>query len=172
MSSKMPWACFRRARSTRPSANAKRASPTRCVSGRSRDCVFPRLSSTRAGDPHPRAGDPNSLPTRPAPRANHLPGMALHHHLACPILLRSPGSSPGPCHLESGNNGGNDLTPNWALKHGFLRACKHRPRRPSASAPPQAVPNRGLAAVTLVRCLAFVLSPAFTLRHARFVRRY
>jgi len=70
------------------------------------------------------------------------------------------------------NNGWNDLTQNWALKHGFLHACKHRPRRPSASGPPQPVPNRGLAAVTLVLCLAFVLSSAFTLRHSKIVRRY
>jgi hypothetical protein len=70
------------------------------------------------------------------------------------------------------NNGWNDLTPNWALKHGFLHACKHRSRRPSASGPPQPVPNPGLTAVTLVLCLAFVLSSAFTLRHSKIVRRY
>ncbi|MGD0460507.1 MAG: hypothetical protein ABSC21_22530 [Terriglobia bacterium] len=70
------------------------------------------------------------------------------------------------------NNGGNDLTPNWALENGFLRACKHRPRRPSAAGPPQAVPNRGLAAVILVLCSAFVLSSAFTLRHSKIVRSY
>jgi hypothetical protein len=70
------------------------------------------------------------------------------------------------------NNGGNDLTPNWALKHGFLRACRHRPPRPSASGPPQAVPNRALAAVTPVLCLVFVLSSAFTLRDSKIVRRY
>jgi hypothetical protein len=70
------------------------------------------------------------------------------------------------------NNGWNDLTQNWALKHGFLHACKHRPRQPAPDGPPRPVTNRGLAAVTLIRCLAFVLCAAFTLRHSKLVRRY
>jgi hypothetical protein len=70
------------------------------------------------------------------------------------------------------NNGWNDLTQNWALKHGFVHACKHRPRQPAPDGTAQPVPNRGLAAVTLIRCLAFVLCAAFTLRHSKLVRRY
>jgi len=30
------------------------------------------------------------------------------------------------------NNGWNDLTQNWAFKHGFLHACRHRPKTASA----------------------------------------
>lgn len=70
------------------------------------------------------------------------------------------------------NNGWNDLTQNWSLKHGFLHACKHRPKRPADSGPRQPVPNRGLAAVTLILCLAFALFSAFTLLHSKIYRRY
>ncbi|MGH9575796.1 MAG: hypothetical protein ACRD3R_00045 [Terriglobales bacterium] len=70
------------------------------------------------------------------------------------------------------NNGWNDLTQNWALKHGFLHACKHRPRQPAPDGTPQPVPNRGLAAVTLILGLAFVLCSAFTLLHSKLVRLY
>lgn len=31
------------------------------------------------------------------------------------------------------NNGWNDLTQNWAFKHGFLHACRHRPQTASAA---------------------------------------
>ena len=31
------------------------------------------------------------------------------------------------------NNGWNDLTQNGALKHGFLPACKHRPKERAAA---------------------------------------
>ena len=68
------------------------------------------------------------------------------------------------------NNGWNDLTQNWALKHGALHACKHRPRQLGPDGTRQPVPNRGLAVVTLIRCLAFVLSAAFSLRHSKLVR--
>lgn len=66
------------------------------------------------------------------------------------------------------NNGWMDLTQNWAFKHGFLHACRHRPKRGQ----PQAVENRGLAAVTLILLLAFNLSSAFVLCHSKLVRRY
>jgi hypothetical protein len=70
------------------------------------------------------------------------------------------------------NNGWNDLTQNWALKHDFLHACKHRPKTVSASGERQLVPNRGLAAVTLILCLAFALTSAFLLLHSKLFRRY
>jgi hypothetical protein len=69
------------------------------------------------------------------------------------------------------NNGWNDLTQNWALKHGFLHACKHRPKQPACDGR-KLVPNRGLAAVTLVLLLAFTLCSAFCLLHSKLVRRY
>ena len=34
------------------------------------------------------------------------------------------------------NNGWNDLTQNWSLKHGFLHACRHRPSATAAETPP------------------------------------
>ena len=70
------------------------------------------------------------------------------------------------------NNGWNDLTQHWALKHGFLHACRHRPQTISPSGARQPVPNRGLAAVTLILLLAFTLCSAFTLRHFKLFRRY
>jgi hypothetical protein len=70
------------------------------------------------------------------------------------------------------NNGWNDLTQNWAFKHGFLHACRHRPKTCSSDGERQPVPNRGLPAVTLILLLAFTLSSAFTLRHSKLFRRY
>ena len=84
------------------------------------------------------------------------------------------------------NNGWNDLTQNWAFKHGFLHACRHRPSQPSARLSPtidsaepvqsetQAplVANRGLAAVSLILLLAFTLSMAFVHCHSKLFRRY
>lgn len=70
------------------------------------------------------------------------------------------------------NNGWNDLTQHWALKHDFLHACKHRPKVASTSGQRQPVANRGLAAVTLILCLAFVLCSAFVLLHSKIFRRY
>lgn len=70
------------------------------------------------------------------------------------------------------NNGWNDLTQHWALKHGFLHACKHRPLAPQPDGQRQLVPNRGLAAVTFILLLAFTLSSAFTHCHSKLVRRY
>jgi len=93
------------------------------------------------------------------------------------------------------NNGWNDLTQNWALKHGFLHACRHRPRaaatqnqspQPAVLAavaedsktPPEQVnnhhhpliPNHGLAAVALILIIAFTLCAAFIHCHSKLVR--
>ena len=70
------------------------------------------------------------------------------------------------------NNGWNDLTQNWALQHDFLHACKHRPKIVWPSGERQLAPHRGLAAVTLILCLAFALSSAFILLHSKIFRRY
>lgn len=93
------------------------------------------------------------------------------------------------------NNGWNDLTQHWSLKHGFLHACRHRPRAaiedqqspPASEAPPETpdaahssvpeqhdhlVPNRGLPVVVLILMLAFTLCAAFTQCHSKLVRRY
>ncbi len=80
--------------------------------------------------------------------------------------------SLGHARWKNENNGWNDLTQNWALKHGFLHACNHRPKVPSKSAGSQAVPNRGLAVVVLILCLAFVLSSAFAILHSKLFRLY
>ena len=69
------------------------------------------------------------------------------------------------------NNGWNDLTQNWALKHGFLHACRHRPQAASADGKPHPVPTRGLAAVVLILSLAFNLFSAFVLLHSKLFRR-
>ena len=75
------------------------------------------------------------------------------------------------------NNGWNDLTQNWPLKHGFLHACKHRPKAGAAAGAaatvggiPQLTANHGLAAVVLILCTAFVLSSAFALIHSKIMR--
>ena len=78
----------------------------------------------------------------------------------------------GHTRWKNENNGWNDLTQNWALKHGFLHACKHRPQALATSGQREPVPNRGLAAVTLILCLAFALSSAFTLLHSKIFRLY
>lgn len=65
------------------------------------------------------------------------------------------------------NNGWNDLTQNWAFKHGFLHACKHRPHLSGDSQP---VPNTGLAAVALILLLAFILLAAFVHCHSKIFR--
>jgi hypothetical protein len=78
----------------------------------------------------------------------------------------------GHTRWKNENNGWNDLTQNWALKHGYLHACKHRPQARSTSRQRELVPNRGLAAVTLILCLAFALSSAFTLLHSKLFRLY
>jgi hypothetical protein len=70
------------------------------------------------------------------------------------------------------NNGWNDLTQNWALKHGFLHACKHRPKNRTPGAKSGPVPNQGLMAVMLILCLAFALVSAFILLHSKLFRLY
>ena len=70
------------------------------------------------------------------------------------------------------NNGWNDLTQHWAFKHGYLHACRHRPQTGSPDGQRQPVPNRGLAAWTLILLLAFTLCSAFNLRHSKLFRRY
>ena len=92
------------------------------------------------------------------------------------------------------NNGWNDLTQNWAFKHGFLHACRHRPSENSQNyggepeptpviatnqhtqtdtpAPAALVVNCGLAAVSLILLLAFTLSMAFSHCHSKIFRRY
>jgi Transposase DDE domain len=89
------------------------------------------------------------------------------------------------------NNGWNDLTQNWAFKHGFLHACRHRPAtgarniegKPlpatgTSELVPQDIPadslvvNRGLSAVSLILLLAFTLSTAFIHCHSKLFRRY
>ena len=71
------------------------------------------------------------------------------------------------------NNGWNDLTQNWAFKHGFLHACRHRPKAkpPASTDEPELVPNHGLAAVTLILLIAFALVSAFALRHSKLAPR-
>jgi len=92
------------------------------------------------------------------------------------------------------NNGWNDLTQNWALKHGFLHACRHRPRAATTENQPpqpadsevtkedstvapkqvenhdQLIPNHGLAAIALILVLAFTLCAAFLHCHSKLVR--
>src|SRR5205823_5953810 len=70
------------------------------------------------------------------------------------------------------NNGWNDLTRNWAFKHGFLHACRHRPQTDSENGPRQPVANRGLAVVSLILLLAFTLCSAFVHCHSKIFRRY
>jgi hypothetical protein len=65
-----------------------------------------------------------------------------------------------------------DLTKHWALKHGFLHACRHRPKQLDASGQRVEVPNRGLPAVTLILLIVFALSSNFVLRHSKLVRLY
>jgi hypothetical protein len=69
------------------------------------------------------------------------------------------------------NNGWMDLTKHWAFKHGFLHACRHRPKRTNPAGQRELVPNQGLAAVTLIFLIAFGLCAAFVLRHSKLARR-
>src|SRR5208337_1970334 len=43
ISTRMPWDCYRHDNPISPSTTTARASPTKCVSGRSRDCLLPKL---------------------------------------------------------------------------------------------------------------------------------
>ena len=85
-----------------------------------------------------------------------------------PMLVRRLGHD----RWKQENNGWNDLTQNWAFKHGFLHACRHRPQITTETGERQPVPNHGLAAVTLILLLAFTLSSAFTHCHSKLFRRY
>jgi hypothetical protein len=76
----------------------------------------------------------------------------------------------GNARWKEENNGGCDLA--WALKHGFLHACKDRPQCRSPSGRSQPVANHGLAAVTLILCIAFLLSSVFALRRSEIYRLY
>jgi DDE family transposase len=68
------------------------------------------------------------------------------------------------------NNGWMDLTKYWDFKHGFLHACRHRPKQTNASGKQEPVSNHGLAAVTLILLIAFALTSAFVLRHSKLAR--
>lgn len=82
----------------------------------------------------------------------------------------------GHLRWKNENNGWNDLTQNWMLKHGFLHACKHRVKlvQPGENNEPREalVSNSGLPAVILTLCIAFVLFTAFTLLHSKFYRAH
>ena len=86
-----------------------------------------------------------------------------------PTVIRRLGHS----RWKNENNGWMDLTKHWALKHGFLHACQHRPKQlDAASGQRQLVANHGLAAVVWILLIAFTLSSAFVLRHSKLARLY
>ncbi len=64
-----------------------------------------------------------------------------------------------------------DLTKYWAFKHGFLHACRHRPKQTTAEGKRESVFNHGLAAVTFILLIAFALTSAYVLRHSKLARR-
>lgn len=95
------------------------------------------------------------------------------------ITTLDPQAFPSPLVRKLGhdrwkqeNNGWNDLTQNWAFKHGFLHACRHRPQTRSPDGERKPVANRGLAAVALILMLAFTLCSAFVHCHSKIFRRY
>jgi hypothetical protein len=97
----------------------------------------------------------------------------------CWISTLDPPSFParvvwhlGHLRWKNENNGWNDLSQNFALKHGFLHACKHRPKTLSAEGKREPVANHGLAVVALIRCLAFDLFSAFVRLHSKLFRRH
>jgi hypothetical protein len=77
----------------------------------------------------------------------------------------------GHSRWKNENNGWMDLTKHWAFKHGFLHACRHRPKQATASGDREPVSNHGLAAVIFILLIAFALTSAFVLRHSKLVRR-
>lgn len=98
-----------------------------------------------------------------------------------PPITRSPCGSCGPKkssrrlghdRWKQENNSWNDLTQNWAFKHGFLHACRHRPQTHNAEGERKPVANRGLAAVAIIMLLAFTLCSAFIQCHSKIFRRY
>ena len=91
----------------------------------------------------------------------------LDAHTFSPQMIRRLGHD----RWKQENNGWNDLTQNWALKHDFLHACRHRPIA-QQDGPHRTVPNTGLPAVVLILLLAFTLCSAFTHCHSKLFRRY
>jgi hypothetical protein len=91
--------------------------------------------------------------------------------LPAPAFLAPVVRRLGHDRWKNENNGWMDLTLHWAFKHGFLHACRHRPKRRQPSGERERVPNHGLAAVTLILLIAFALCSAFVLRHSKLVRR-
>lgn len=89
------------------------------------------------------------------------------HIVPAPVVRRL-----GHDRWKQENNGWMDLTQHWAFKHGFLHACRHRPKQVDASGQRAMVPNHGLAAVTFILLIAFALSSNFVLRHSKLVRLY
>lgn len=77
----------------------------------------------------------------------------------------------GHSRWKNENNGWMDLTKHWAFKHGFLHACRHRPKQTNQSGEREPVANHGLAAVILILLIAFVLTSAFVLRHSKLARQ-
>jgi hypothetical protein len=77
----------------------------------------------------------------------------------------------GHSRWKNENNGWMDLTKHWAFKHGFLHACRHRPKQTNASGQREMVANRGLEAVALILLIAFALASAFVRRHSKLARR-
>ena len=69
------------------------------------------------------------------------------------LVIRQLGHS----RWKNENNGWMDLTKHWAFKHGFLHACRHRPKQTNASGERELVPNHGLEAVTFILLIAFRL---------------
>lgn len=80
----------------------------------------------------------------------------------------------GHLRWKNENNGWNDLTQFWGLKHGFVHACRHRVKTLLQADPPQRalVPNHGLPAVVFMLSIAFVLFSAFTFLHSKTYRLY
>jgi Transposase DDE domain len=78
----------------------------------------------------------------------------------------------GHARWKQENNGWNDLTQNWAFKHDFLHACRHRPKTESEDGERKPVANQGLAAVSFILLLAFTLGSAFMHCHSKIFRRY
>ena len=77
----------------------------------------------------------------------------------------------GHSRWKNENNGWMDLTQHGAFKHGFLHACRHRPKQTLSSGERELVSNQGLAAVTWILLIAFAWTSAFVLRHSKLARR-
>ena len=97
--------------------------------------------------------------------------MAVDHYARLPGLSQVVVRELGHSRWKNENNGWMDLTKYWAFKHGSLHACRHRPQQGDAHGKPEPVPNRSLAAVTLILVMAAALSSTFVLRHSKLARR-